>query len=136
MTLAYVGTEGHKLFAHYEANPGNAALCLSLRGSGDRERNAPCGPQSGESSVHVSEWFTLIGTRSPLGYNLGGVSIGGTPTPYFGENSYLATTANFELQLAAGHGGAARQGSHFPGRLHVQQVDGRRFRLRLLFGFL
>ena len=34
MTLAYVGTEGHKLFAQYEANPGNAALCLSLRGPG------------------------------------------------------------------------------------------------------
>ena len=34
LTLAYVGTQGHKLIAQRESNPGDPALCLSLRGSG------------------------------------------------------------------------------------------------------
>src|SRR2546428_5791308 len=34
VTLAYVGTQGHRLIAQTESNPGNPALCLSLRGSG------------------------------------------------------------------------------------------------------
>jgi len=33
LTLAYVGTQGHKLIAQYDANPGDAALCLQLRQS-------------------------------------------------------------------------------------------------------
>jgi len=44
LTLAYVGTEGHKLFAQYEANPGDAALCLSLRGTGVKAGTPQCGP--------------------------------------------------------------------------------------------
>src|SRR6267154_326181 len=30
LTLAYVGTQGHKLIAQYDANPGDATLCLQL----------------------------------------------------------------------------------------------------------
>ncbi len=30
LTLAYVGTQGHKLISQFDANPGNAALCLQL----------------------------------------------------------------------------------------------------------
>jgi hypothetical protein len=47
MTLAYVGTEGHKLFAQYEGNPGNQALCLSLRGLGVAPGAPQCGPNAG-----------------------------------------------------------------------------------------
>src|SRR6185369_1771901 len=30
VTFAYVGTEGHRLIAQQEANPGSAALCMQL----------------------------------------------------------------------------------------------------------
>src|SRR5882724_1118750 len=30
LTLAYVGTQGHRLISQYDANPGNAAFCLQL----------------------------------------------------------------------------------------------------------
>ena len=30
LTLAYVGTQGHRLISQYAANPGNAALCMQL----------------------------------------------------------------------------------------------------------
>ena len=52
LTLAYVGTEGHKLFAQYEANPGDAALCLSLRGTGVKVGIAPMRTQSGERDIY------------------------------------------------------------------------------------
>ena len=35
LTIAYVGTEGHRLIAQTEANPGDAALCIPAR-SGPR----------------------------------------------------------------------------------------------------
>jgi hypothetical protein len=50
VTAAYVGTEGHKLFSHYEANPGNAALCLSLRGSGVMKGTLQCGPNQEDAT--------------------------------------------------------------------------------------
>ena len=94
MTVAYVGTEGHKLFSHYEANPGDAALCLSLKGSAIAKGTPSCGAHGEDSAYTLANGSTLYGTRSPLGYALGGTVINGTPTPYFGENSYLATTAD------------------------------------------
>ena len=30
LTLAYVGTQGHKLISQHDADPGNAPLCLQL----------------------------------------------------------------------------------------------------------
>ena len=81
-TVAYVGTEGHKLFSHYEANPGNAALCLSLRGSGVMKGTLQCGPNQEDSTFTRPDGTKVFGTRSPLG------------STYYGENSYLATTAD------------------------------------------
>lgn len=46
LTLAYVGTEGHKLITSEEANPGDAALCLHLTAIGALDTNtgsAGCG---------------------------------------------------------------------------------------------
>ncbi|HEV3201802.1 MAG TPA: carboxypeptidase regulatory-like domain-containing protein [Bryobacteraceae bacterium] len=81
MTVAYVGTEGHKLFAQYEANPGNAALCLSLRGSGVAKGTTQCGPNQENSTFTRPDGSTVFGTRGPLGYN-------------FGSNTYESTNAN------------------------------------------
>jgi hypothetical protein len=81
MTLAYVGTEGHKLFAQYEANPGNPALCLSLRGSGVAAGTPQCGPNQENAIFTRPDGTQVFGTRSPLGYN-------------FGSNTYESTNAN------------------------------------------
>jgi hypothetical protein len=81
LTLAYVGTEGHKLFAQYEANPGNAALCLSLRGTGVAKGTLQCGPNQENAIFTRPDGSQVFGTRGPLGYN-------------FGSNTYESTNAN------------------------------------------
>jgi hypothetical protein len=81
MTLAYVGTQGHKLIAQTESNPGNPALCLSLRGAGVLKGSPQCGPNS-ELGVYTRPDGSIVnGTRGPLG-------------PDFGSNSYTANIAN------------------------------------------
>jgi hypothetical protein len=81
LSLAYVGTQGHRLIAQTESNPGNPALCMSLRGSGVMSGTAQCGP-NGELGVYTRPDGTIVnGTRGPLG-------------PDFGSNSYTANMAN------------------------------------------
>jgi Carboxypeptidase regulatory-like domain len=61
LTLAYVGTEGHRLITSEEANPGNAALCLQLNAIGafDTSSNSVgCGPNA-EQDI-----FQLPGTTT------------------------------------------------------------------------
>ena len=64
LTLAYVGTEGHRLIEQEDVNPGNAALCFQLNALGAADASNPsaggCGPQ-GEQDT-----YTL-----PLGAALG-----------------------------------------------------------------
>ena len=81
LTMAYVGTEGHKLFAQYEANPGNAALCLSLRGDGVAKGTLQCGPNQENAVFTRPDGSKVLGTRGPLGNN-------------FGSNTYESTNAN------------------------------------------
>ena len=81
MTVAYVGTEGHKLFAQYEANPGNAALCLSLRGTGVKSGTTQCSPNLENAMFTKPDGSQVYGTRGPLGFN-------------FGSNTYESTNAN------------------------------------------
>jgi len=81
LTVAYVGTQGHKLIAQRESNPGDPALCLSLRGSGVLAGSPQCGP-GGELGVYTRPNGTTVnGTRGPLG-------------PDFGSNSYTSNIAN------------------------------------------
>ena len=81
LTLAYVGTQGHALIAQRESNPGNPALCLSLRGSGVLAGTPQCGPR-GELGVYTRPDGSIVnGTRGPLG-------------PNFGSNSYTSNFAN------------------------------------------
>jgi Carboxypeptidase regulatory-like domain len=81
MTLAYVGTEGHKLFAQYEANPGDANLCLSLRGTGVAKGTLQCGPNQESAVFTRPDGSQVLGTRGPLGFN-------------YGSNTYESTNAN------------------------------------------
>jgi len=82
LTLAYVGTAGHHLFSHYEANPGNAALCMSLRGSGVKAGTTQCGRNLEDSTFTLPNGAQIVGTRSPLG------------STYYSEDSFLATQAD------------------------------------------
>jgi Carboxypeptidase regulatory-like domain len=58
LTLAYVGTEGHRLISQSEANPGDAALCMQLAAQG-------CGPNAEQDTFTVGS-NTIYGTRDKL----------------------------------------------------------------------
>ena len=60
LTLAYVGTEGHRLISQTEANPGDAALCIQLAAEG-----ANCGPNAEQNTFTVGA-DTIYGTRDTL----------------------------------------------------------------------
>lgn len=87
MTLAYVGSQGHRMIATMDANPGDAALCLSLRGSGVKAGTPQCGP-NGENSTYTRPDGTLVyGTRDLRGLN--------PPNAfYFGRNALFVNAAN------------------------------------------
>ncbi|HME08172.1 MAG TPA: carboxypeptidase regulatory-like domain-containing protein, partial [Bryobacteraceae bacterium] len=77
LTLAYVGTEGHRLVTQEEANPGVAAFCMQLNALGafDQSTQSPgCGP-NGEQDL----------------YTLAGNTIGCTPssTCFYGTRNTL-----------------------------------------------
>jgi hypothetical protein len=68
LTLAYVGTEGHRLISQYDANPGNAALCLQLI----KENATPtCGPGLEQQTFTLPNGSQVLGTRTALGPNFG-----------------------------------------------------------------
>jgi hypothetical protein len=82
LTLAYVGTQGHKLISQYAANPGNAALCMQLNALG---ATPTCGP-NGESNLYTLPNGTQInGTRTALGPNF---SQGNTYTANIANSNY------------------------------------------------
>ena len=87
LTLAYVGTQGHKLISQTDANPGNAAFCQQLNAEGAVDTNTgasnpACGP-GGEADTYQLPNGTLVhGTRTFLG-------------PAFGaNNTFTRNSAN------------------------------------------
>ena len=67
MTLAYVGSEGHRLLTNVESNPGDRSLCLSLRGSGVMAGTAQCGPNGENGTYTRPDGSQVFGTRGPFG---------------------------------------------------------------------
>ncbi len=64
LTLSYVGTQGHRLISQYDADPGNAALCLQLIAEGA----TPTCDRDGENEVYTRpNGDVVIGTRDALG---------------------------------------------------------------------
>jgi len=68
LTLAYVGTQGHRLISQYDANPGNAALCLQLNAVG---ATPECGPHGENTTYTLPDSSQVFGTRDKLGPNFG-----------------------------------------------------------------
>ncbi|HEX4165663.1 MAG TPA: hypothetical protein VHZ55_09315, partial [Bryobacteraceae bacterium] len=90
LTLSYVGTQGHKLISQYDANPGNAALCLQLASLG-------CGPY-GESNIYTLPNGTQInGTRTALGPNFGQ---GNTFTANIANSNYNSAQVSVERKAS------------------------------------
>lgn len=92
LTLAYVGTQGHRLISSLESNPGNPALCLSVsQPSQVAPGSATCGPFAENGVFTKADGQVINGTRAPFGNNFGSnqyfTSIGGS--------SYNALQASF-----------------------------------------
>jgi hypothetical protein len=71
LSVGYVGTLGRKMLSIIEANPGNSALCLSLRGSGVMEGTLQCGKFLEDQTFTRPDGTLVPGTRGPLGPNFG-----------------------------------------------------------------
>jgi len=79
LTLAYVGTQGHKLISQYSANPGSPALCMQLNQLG---ATPTCGRNGEQTTYTLPNGSQVFGTRTFLG-------------PDFGQgNSFTANIAN------------------------------------------
>jgi hypothetical protein len=79
MTLAYVGTQGHRLIAQYSANPGVPSLCLHLIAVG---ATPTCGPGLESATFTLPNGSQVFGTRTALGPN------------FSSNNSYTANISN------------------------------------------
>src|ERR1700674_4821939 len=99
LTLSYVGTQGHKLISQYDANPGDAALCLKLNQLG---ATPTCG-RNGENQMYTLAPGTPTPARAfttacPPGTAAGSTCIAGTRDklgPAFSQdNSYTVNIAN------------------------------------------
>ncbi len=99
LTLAYVGTQGHKLISQYDANPGDFALCLQLNQLG---ATPTCG-RNGENQTYtlppgVAAPAKAYITPCPSGTPAGSTCIPGTRDhlgPDFSQdNSFTANLAN------------------------------------------
>jgi hypothetical protein len=87
LTLAYVGTQGHKLISQTDANPGNSALCNQLNAEGAVDLNTgasnpACGPYGEQDTYQLPNGTLVQGTRTNLG-------------PAFGSNNtFTRNSAN------------------------------------------
>ena len=79
LTLAYVGTQGHKLISQYDANPGSPALCNQLNQMG---ATPACGPYGEQNTYTLPSGQQVFGTRTALGPN------------FSQNNSFTANIAN------------------------------------------
>jgi Carboxypeptidase regulatory-like domain len=69
LTLAYVGTEGHRLITQFDANPGNAALCQQLTAQGAQDVSAGtagCGPGNENDVFQLPDASFVYSTRTSL----------------------------------------------------------------------
>jgi hypothetical protein len=72
LTLAYVGTQGHKLISQNDADPGNAALCQQLTAAGAMDLNTGlpgCGPYQENDIYQLPNGSKVYSTRNYLSDN-------------------------------------------------------------------
>jgi hypothetical protein len=70
LTIAYVGTEGHRLISQSEANPGDAALCKKLTAQGYTDTSSGsvgCGPNAEQDTFQLGGSGPIVySTRDTL----------------------------------------------------------------------
>jgi hypothetical protein len=98
LTMAYVGTQGHKLISQYAANPGNAALCMQLNAQGAVDlttglSNPACGPGAEQDTFQLPNGSKVYGTRTAMGPNYCANSIP-THLCFGNSDSYIANISN------------------------------------------
>jgi len=82
LSVAYVGTQGHRLLSNLEANPGDPQLCLSVSQASQVALGSPtCGP-FGENGVYTTAGGVTINSTRPV------------LEPNFGSNGYFITVGN------------------------------------------
>jgi hypothetical protein len=112
LTLAYVGTEGHRLITQQEANQGNAAFCLQLTAQGYTDTSSVatgCGPNAEQDTFQLGSGPLVYGTRNTL-LNPNVCPTPSGPTLCYGYgNTFTHLTANsiynagqFSLERKAG----------------------------------
>ena len=105
LTLAYVGTQGHRLISQYDANPGDASLCQQLTALGAEDLNSSltgCAPFGSQHLYRlpagVAAPAKAFTTDCPAGSPAGTICIDGTRDnlgPNFGvSNSFTVNLAN------------------------------------------
>lgn len=94
LTLAYVGTQGHKLISQYDANPGNPALCLQLNQLG---ATPTCGPNGEQTTYTLPNGKQVFGTRTFLGPAFGA---GNTFTANIANSNYNSLQISVERKAA------------------------------------
>jgi hypothetical protein len=97
VSLSYVGSQGHHLLSSLQANPGNAALCLSVSQLSEvAPDSSTCGP-NGENGVYTTaSGATINGTRGPFGQNF-------TSEGYFitaGNSNYNSFQASVRQRIS------------------------------------
>ena len=105
LEVGYAGNQAHRLLVLKAANPGDAALCLSLSQASEVAATSPsCGPFGESTTYTTAAGATVNGTREPLGSSFGSVSTQST----IGNSTYHALQANLRIakkwgQLLAGY---------------------------------
>jgi hypothetical protein len=94
LTLAYVGTEGHKLISQYDANPGDPAECLHLAAIG---ATPACGPGLEQSTFTLPNGSQVFGTRNALGPAFG---YGNTFTANISNSNYNSLQVSVERKAS------------------------------------
>ena len=75
LSLSYVGAQAHHLLVITSANPGDAALCLSLSRPEDvMPGTATCGPFGENNTYYARDGRVIRGTRGPFSSDFGGFS--------------------------------------------------------------
>src|SRR6185312_1700947 len=72
LSVSYVGTQGHRLLADRESNPGNPALCLALsQTSAVAPNTATCGPFAEYGTYTLPNGQIINSTRTVFQNGLG-----------------------------------------------------------------
>jgi hypothetical protein len=94
LTLAYVGTEGHRLISQYDANPGDPKQCLQLAAIGATPQ---CGPGLESATFTLPNGSVVNGTRNALGPAFG---YGNTVTANLSNSNYHSLQVSAERKAA------------------------------------